>query len=58
MQIATRTNKKQMLSEVFSTIIADSDLNEIMNKRNCGLYVKVADKDAAVIHWNVEFLGC
>ena len=33
--------KKQTLSEVLSTIIADSDLNEIMKKRNRGLYVKI-----------------
>ena len=32
--------KKQTLSE-FSTIIADSDLNEIMKKRNRGLNVKI-----------------
>ena len=34
--------KKQTLSEIFSTIIADSDLNEIMKKRNPGLYVKIS----------------
>ena len=34
--------KKQTLSEVFSTIIADSDLNEIKKKRNLGLYVKIS----------------
>ena len=34
--------KKQTLSEVFSTIIADSDLNEIMKKRNHGMYVKIS----------------
>ena len=31
-----------MLSEVSSTIIADSDFNEIMKKRNRGLYVKIS----------------
>ena len=34
--------KKQLLSEVFSTIIADSDLNDIMKKRNLGQFVKIS----------------
>ena len=34
--------KKQPLSEVFSTIIADSDLNDIMKKRNRGQFVKIS----------------
>ena len=34
--------KKQPLSEVFSTIIADSDLNDIMKKSNRGQFVKIS----------------
>ena len=34
--------KKQPLSEVFSTIIVDSDLNDIMKKRNRGQFVKIS----------------
>ena len=34
--------KKQPLSEIFSTIIADSYLNDIMKKRNRGQFVKIS----------------
>ena len=41
-KLIVKLMKKQTLSEVFSTIIADSALNEIMKKRNSGLYVKIS----------------
>ena len=49
--------KKQTLSEVFSTIIADSDLNYIMKKRNRGLYVKISRQSFDINSLKCRVLG-